>query len=39
LAYNVVWAAAGTPTAVFSTDPKCLTEVTGAQVVDLKEIS
>ncbi len=39
LAYNVVWAAAGTPTAVFSTDPKRLTEVTGAQVVDLKEIS
>ena len=39
LAYDVVWAAAGTPTAVFSADPKQLTEVTGAQVVDLKEIS
>ncbi len=39
LAYDVVWAAAGTPTAVFSADPKRLTEVTGAQLADLKEIS
>ena len=39
LAYDVVWAAAGTPTTVFSADPKRLTEVTGAQVIELKEIS
>jgi len=37
LTYDVAWAAAGTPSAVFSVDPKRLAEVTGARVVDLKE--
>lgn len=37
LAHDVVWAAAGTPSAVFSTDPKRLAEATGAHVADLKE--
>jgi Cys-tRNA(Pro) deacylase len=37
LAYDVVWAAAGTPTAVFSVDPQTLTRATHATVADLKE--
>jgi Cys-tRNA(Pro) deacylase len=37
LQYDVVWAAAGTPTTVFPADPRRLAEASGAQVVDLKE--
>jgi len=36
LAYDVVWAAAGTPHAVFSIAPADLVRVTAGQVVDLK---
>jgi len=36
LAYDVVWAAAGTPHAVFSIAPADLVRVTVGQVVDLK---
>jgi Cys-tRNA(Pro) deacylase len=39
LDFEIVWAAAGTPTAVFAADPRRLVEVTGAEVVDLKEES
>ena len=39
LAYDIVWAAAGTPTAVVAADPKQLAEATGAHVVEFKEIS
>jgi len=35
LRYDVVWAAAGTPNAVFSISPQRLVEVAGAQVADL----
>jgi prolyl-tRNA editing enzyme YbaK/EbsC (Cys-tRNA(Pro) deacylase) len=35
LRYGVVWAAAGTPNAVFSISPQRLVEVADAQVVDL----
>lgn len=35
LAYDVVWAAAGTPFAVFPIAPQRLVEVTGATVADL----
>ena len=37
LQYDVVWAAAGTPHAVFSIAPPDLVRVTGGRVVDLKE--
>ncbi|HEX2031514.1 MAG TPA: YbaK/EbsC family protein [Actinomycetota bacterium] len=37
LAYDVVWAAAGTPHAVFPIRPNDLVRVTGAEAVDLKE--
>jgi Cys-tRNA(Pro) deacylase len=36
LSYDVVWAAAGTPHAVFSIAPEDLVRVTAGQVVDLK---
>ena len=36
LSYDVVWAAAGTPHAVFSIAPADLVRVTGGEVVDLK---
>jgi hypothetical protein len=31
-----VWAAAGTPTAVFAVDPKALRDATGATVIAVK---
>jgi len=37
LQYDVIWAAAGTPHAVFSITPSELIRVTGGRVVDLKE--
>jgi Cys-tRNA(Pro) deacylase len=37
LQYDVIWAAAGTPHAVFSITPSELVRVTGGRVVDLKE--
>lgn len=37
LALNPVWAAAGSPAHVFSTDPATLARITGAQVADIKE--
>jgi len=37
LGYPEVWAAAGTPDAVFRTTPEELLRTTGAEVVDLKE--
>jgi Cys-tRNA(Pro) deacylase len=37
LQYTEVWAAAGTPMAVFAVAPHRLAEVSGAQVADLKE--
>ena len=37
LVYDVLWAAAGTPDAVFPITPADLLRVTGARVVDLKE--
>ncbi len=36
LPYEVVWAAAGTPTAVFAIDPARLREATGARVISVK---
>lgn len=36
LQYDVVWAAAGTPKAVFPVDPKRLRDATGAMTVDVK---
>jgi prolyl-tRNA editing enzyme YbaK/EbsC (Cys-tRNA(Pro) deacylase) len=36
-AYDLVWAAAGTPRAVFSVEPKPLVRACGATVADLKE--
>lgn len=36
LAHDVVWAAAGTPNAVFSVDPKALQAATEAQVISVK---
>jgi prolyl-tRNA editing enzyme YbaK/EbsC (Cys-tRNA(Pro) deacylase) len=36
LQYGTVWAAAGTPTAVFAVDPARLRDATGAVVVDVK---
>lgn len=37
LAHDEVWAAAGTPDAVFRTDPSELERVTGAEIADFKE--
>ena len=37
LQYDVIWAAAGTPHAVFSITPSELIRVTGGRVVDIKE--
>jgi prolyl-tRNA editing enzyme YbaK/EbsC (Cys-tRNA(Pro) deacylase) len=37
LVHDVIWSAAGTPTAVFSAEPRALIEASGARVVDLKE--
>ena len=36
LAYDVIWAAAGTPKAVFRTEPASLRDATGAVVIDVK---
>lgn len=36
LQYDLVWAAAGTPTTVFRADPRRLREATGATVIDVK---
>ena len=36
LAYDVIWAAAGTPNAVFRTEPAKLRDATGAVVIDVK---
>ncbi len=36
LAYDVIWAAAGTPKAVFRTEPSRLREVTKAVMIDVK---
>jgi prolyl-tRNA editing enzyme YbaK/EbsC (Cys-tRNA(Pro) deacylase) len=36
LQYEVVWAAAGTPSAVFPADPAKLRDATGAAVIDVK---
>jgi prolyl-tRNA editing enzyme YbaK/EbsC (Cys-tRNA(Pro) deacylase) len=38
LAYDAVWAAAGTPRAVFCIDPKSLQRATGAQAIVMNEI-
>lgn len=38
LGYEEVWAAAGTPDAVFRTTPQELRRITGAQVADFREI-
>jgi prolyl-tRNA editing enzyme YbaK/EbsC (Cys-tRNA(Pro) deacylase) len=35
LAYDEVWAAAGTPTAVFAIDPPTLVRITSAEVADI----
>ncbi|MDA7946238.1 MAG: YbaK/EbsC family protein [Hyphomicrobiaceae bacterium] len=37
LAFETVWAAAGTPKAVFEVDPARLRETTGAEVIDVTE--
>jgi prolyl-tRNA editing enzyme YbaK/EbsC (Cys-tRNA(Pro) deacylase) len=36
LAYEVIWAAAGTPKAVFRVEPGALRDATGAVVIDVK---
>ena len=36
LQYDVIWAAAGTPKAVFRTEPARLRDATGAAVIDVK---
>jgi prolyl-tRNA editing enzyme YbaK/EbsC (Cys-tRNA(Pro) deacylase) len=36
LQFDVVWAAAGTPHAVFPIEPAALVSATGGRVVDLK---
>jgi len=36
LAYDVIWAAAGTPNAVFRTEPNALRDATGAVVIEVK---
>ena len=35
LKYDVIWAAAGTPKAVFRTEPRQLRDVTGATVIEV----
>lgn len=37
LQHDVVWAAAGTPNAVFPVEPATLVRITGGRVLDLKE--
>ncbi len=37
LAFDIVWAAAGTPRCVFSVAPKALAEATGARVIRMKK--
>lgn len=37
LSHDIIWAAAGTPTAVFSVQPQPLVDACGATIVDLKE--
>ncbi|PLX38298.1 MAG: hypothetical protein C0606_08785 [Hyphomicrobiales bacterium] len=37
IAFDVVWAAAGTPRCVFSVDPKALEQATGAHVLGVKK--
>lgn len=37
LAHDIIWSAAGTPTAVFSAEPQALANASSAQIVDLKE--
>ncbi|HEX8995689.1 MAG TPA: YbaK/EbsC family protein [Ktedonobacterales bacterium] len=37
LAFETIWAAAGTPNAVFQTTPADLLKMTGGQVADIKE--
>jgi len=37
LAYDDVWAAAGTPDSVFPVEPQALVEATGAVVADVAE--
>jgi len=37
LAYDIVWAAAGTPMACFAVEPARLVEACGATIVDLRE--
>ncbi len=37
LTFDEVWAAAGTPNAVFRTTPQALIEMTGGRVADIKE--
>lgn len=37
LNYDLIWSAAGTPTAVFSAEPQALAGASGAHIVDLKE--
>ncbi len=36
LQYDVIWAAAGTPKAVFRTEPAALRDATGAMVIEVK---
>ena len=36
LQFGTVWAAAGTPSAVFAVDPKALAQATGARVISVK---
>jgi len=38
LTYDIVWAAAGTPTHVFSAEPNALATACNARVVDIKEL-
>jgi len=39
LAFDVVWAAAGTPMNVFSVEPDALVDACGATVIDMKDES
>ncbi len=39
MTFDVIWAAAGTPNAVFQTTPADLQAMTGGQVADIKEAS
>jgi len=38
LQYEEIWAAAGTPNAVFRTTPEELVQITGGEVVDVREL-